>query len=299
MRYIFLFILFLLLGHSLLSAQDYQEVQYNINTEGEKNVRCGGVERWDEKVLADDLASQVNFLPVNTTMDSLIHIPTTPNGSAPRMPGIEFQTYTIKCFIVEKKNESDDDYHLVLKDGNKTMIGEVPDPTCSVASTSAHVDDFIAARNWVNLHIGVDPMNPVNMPAVDITGVAFVDVPHQQTGAAPNQMEIHPILNIHYSDNAGVEAQQTGHQAFQVNVNPTIFSTSTNFHLTSTKELFDVCRLQIFSSAGDKVNDVLLTISDRKKVDYTFYRNDLSNGVYIYRIVNNGSILYEGKLIIR
>ena len=120
------------------------------------------------------------------------------------MQGIEFQSYTVKCKITIKKNEDDNDYHLVLKDSTETMIGEVPDPVCSAAASSAHVDEYIAARNWVNSNIGIDPVPNVNIAPVDITGVAFVDPPHGQTGRAPNGMEIHPILNIHFSDNTGV-----------------------------------------------------------------------------------------------
>ncbi len=92
---------------------------------GSKSVLCGGVERWAVKVLTDAAAAQVNYSPRLTTLDSLVHITTSPNQNAPRMPGIEFQSYLFTCNITVKKNEDDDDYHLVLKSGSETMIGEV------------------------------------------------------------------------------------------------------------------------------------------------------------------------------
>ena len=40
-------------------------------------------------------------------------------------------------------------------------------------------------------------------------------------------------------------------------------------------------------------------ITSKKEINYTFSRNGLTNGVYIYRILNNESILYEGKIIVK
>lgn len=259
---------------------------------------CGGVERWAVKVLTDPAASQVNYTPILTTIDSLIHIATVPNPNAPRMVGIEFQAYKITCNITIKKNEDDNDYHLVLKTGTETMIGEVPDPVCAVAATSAHVDEFIAARNWVNTNIGIDPVPNVNIAPVAITGVAFVDPPHGQTGRAPNGMEIHPILNIHYSDNTGINNQKDHTPAFKVSVNPSIFSESTRFHITSQKEMFGKCRLEIYSATGERVNSLDVPVTSKNEINYTFNRNGLTDGTYIYRILNNGEILYEGKIIL-
>jgi len=35
---------------------------------------------------------------------------------------------------------------------------------------------------------------------VEITGIGFFDRPHKQTGRAPNNIEIHPILSIRFLD---------------------------------------------------------------------------------------------------
>ena len=117
-----LFLLSILLTfifQATLSAQ-VKPVNAADNEDGTKNVLCGGVERWSVKVLTDAAAAQVNYTPKLTTMDSLIHIPTNPSTIAPRMAGIEFQNYTLTCKITIKKNEDDNDYHLVLQSGTAT-----------------------------------------------------------------------------------------------------------------------------------------------------------------------------------
>lgn len=267
------------------------------NGDENKNVLCGGIERWAVKVLTDAAAAQVNYTPKLTTMDSLIHIPTNPSTIAPRMAGIEFQNYTITCKITIKKNEDDNDYHLVLSSGGETMVGEVPDPVCSAAASSAHVNEFIASRNWVNTHIGTGGVANVNIAPVDVTGVSFVDVYHGQTGAAPNQMEIHPILDIRFSAATGLT--ESSAPAFRVRVNPSIFSESTNFRITSDHEILGACTLEIFSVTGNRVKELELPVSGKNDINYTFSRNGLTGGMYIYRIRNNQSILYEGKIIIQ
>ena len=299
MKKYFLAFLISFVFQSVLFAQEK-----NINATGNDGKEitsplCGGVERWAVKVLTDASAPQVNYTPKTTTLDSLIHISTSPNASAPRMAGIEFQSYTIKCNITIKKNEDDNDYHLVLQSGNETMIGEVPDPVCSVAASSVHVDEYIDARNWVNLNIGILPNSNVNLPLVDITGVSFVDVPHGQTGASPNQMEIHPILTIKFSGVNGINDSVNHAPAFKVSVNPSVFSESTTFHIISYHEMLGTCRLELFSITGSKVSNLNLPVTGNKEIYYAFNRSGLTNGLYIYRILNNNAILYEGKIIIQ
>ncbi len=280
-------------------AQDGNPATPGSTEDGVKSVLCGGVERWAVKVLVDAAAAQVNYSPLPTTIDSLIHIPTTPSTSAPRMAGKEFQSYLFTCNITIKKNEDDNDYHLVLKSGTETMIGEVPDPVCSAAASSVHVNEFITARNWVNAHIGTGAVANVNIAPVDVTGVSFVDVPHGQTGAAPNQMEIHPILNLQFSAATGLNDGGSRAPAFTVSVNPPVFSGSACFHVTSDRELTGNFRLELFSVSGDRVRDIDLQAAGGKEISYTFTRGGLAGGIYIYRLRNNGSIFYEGRIVIQ
>jgi hypothetical protein len=161
---------------------------------------CGGVERWSVKVLTDSLAGTVNFTPKSTSIAHLVSIATpTPNSTMPRYQPVEDSTYIVTCSITIKKAESDSDFHLVLSNGTQTLIGEIPDPACSTVAASPYASQFQACRNFINANIAAGNVNNVNLPPVTVTGVAFIDPPHGQTGAAPNNLELHPILNIYFA----------------------------------------------------------------------------------------------------
>ena len=170
--------------------------------EDERSVEtpCGGVERWSVKVLTDAASSTVNFTPVNSNLAALVGLTTpAPNAYMLRTGPIEKTVYKITCNITIKKFESDNDYHLVLSDGTHTLIGEIPDPSCTTAATSSHVSEYAAAKAFVDAHIASGNVSNVNIPAVTVTGVGFIDPPHGQTGAPPNNLELHPILDIHFA----------------------------------------------------------------------------------------------------
>ena len=169
------------------------------STEIEKTTGCGGVERWAVKVFTDPLTNTINWTPKPTSVAHLVAISTpTPNANMPRYQAVEDSTYIVKCMITIKKDEADSDFHLVLSDGIHTLIGEVPCPNCTSVAASPKIAQFIMARNWVVQNIGYGNKN-VNIPPVTVTGVAFIDPPHGQTGAAPNNLELHSIIDIHYT----------------------------------------------------------------------------------------------------
>jgi len=263
-----------------------------------ESAKCGGTERWDVKVLTDTNASQVNYNPVLTTIDSLVHIVTPlPSTTAPRFTGLEYKTYKIRCQITRKKSESDSDYHIVVSDGTYTMITEIPDPVCAVASTSAHVNEYIAARQFIATYIPLTPDYNVNLPDVAISGVLFLDPPHGQTGEALNHIEFHPILDIHFwSDSDAIEIKPS--PVLTVDLSPSIFSTSTHLTLKSKNPILGKCRFELYSSDGLKVKEFILPVTYNNGIDYTIQRNKLASGIYIYRIINNDSLLYDGKLVI-
>ena len=71
-----------------------------------KSINCGGVERWDVKVLTDSKVNTINFNPINTTVSGIISIVTPPpSTSMPRYDGVEDKTYQLVCKITIKKNE--------------------------------------------------------------------------------------------------------------------------------------------------------------------------------------------------
>jgi hypothetical protein len=175
-------------------------------TTTETYASCGGscgVERWGAKVLTDAPSANVNMTPQLTTVAQLVTLPkVTPGSNDPRggpngtyTP--EFNTYLIRNANMSIiKSESDLDYHLVLADpqsSGTTMIGEIPCPNC--ANGSKYQCFFTRARHALEAKFGAPPSISGTTP-VSLIGAAFYDPPHGQTGAAPNNLEIHSIMAI-------------------------------------------------------------------------------------------------------
>jgi len=260
-----------------------------------EEILCGGTERWSVKVLTDANVNTINFTPVITTLDSLINLPTpVPTFSNPRIAGIENKVYTIRCHITIKKFESDYDYHLVLSDANNhTLIAESPDPVCATASSSAHVNEFIAVRNFIDAHIAWGNVYNVNLPDVDVTGVAFVDIEHGQTGVAPNNIELHPMLDIRF---APVGIDELKDKVLSVDVSPNPFNDHIRVHVISRLNSLQQCSIQFFNTNASLVAEYTLPVINHNTISETV-KTTLPPGTYIYRIKSGGKMIYDGKLI--
>lgn len=295
MKKILLTLIAILLIMANLAAQ-------NRNSEGEESdasVNCGGVERWAVKVLADAAVNTINFTPINTTVNGMITIVTpTPNASMPRYAGVEDKTYKLVCKVTIKKNESDDDYHLVLSDGTHTFIGEIPNPVCATASTTAYVDQYIAARNFVNTYIPQANNSNVNIADVEVTGVAFVDPPHGQTGKAPNNIEFHPILDIHFATITGIE-DLSNEKVLTVSLSPNPAHGKVTVNVASSVESLQNCSLKLFDIHANLIKEFQLPVAgNNKNISETLDLQNTAKGIYIYRIVNNGKGIYDGKFVV-
>lgn len=164
-------------------------------------VICGaqcGVERWQVKTLSDPQRDQVNLTAVHTTLEELVAIERPAYIDYRRAAPVELTTYQIDAYLAGWKGENDSDIHLILaglSDQRATMIAEIPDPACSGACASGLSADFASAREVV-AHILAEP-NPTDNPIIlRVTGVGFFDRNHGQTGAAPNFLELHPVLRV-------------------------------------------------------------------------------------------------------
>jgi len=296
-KHLFFIILFLLSLQVGLKAQESTIKIYDEGGEELGDTKCGGTERWNCKVLTDANASQVNFTPIVTTINALVHISTPSTTTVDtRITGLEYQAYTAIGTIKALRLESDNDYHLVFSDGTYTIITEIPDPTCAVASTSAHVNEYITARNWVSTHVGTSTNTNLNIANVQVTGVAFLDPPHGQSGEALNHLELHPILKIEFAIPQGIDT--TENPKFSVEVSPTSFSESTNFHILASTINLGNCNLEIYDLNGNEVQDINLPVINNKEINYNFHKGNLTKGMYIYRIWNDSNILYEGKIVV-
>lgn len=262
--------------------------------EREEQVQCGGTERWSVKVLTDPAVNTINFTPISANVGYMVNIITpTPSSTMPRYPGVEDKTYKVTCNITIKKVETDNDYHLVLSDGTHTMIGEIPDPTCSAAASSTYVNDYIAARNFIDAHIASGNVTSVSIPPVVVYGVAFVDPPHGQTGAAPNNLEIHPILGIQFANTTDINDQE---DILKVSVAPNPAHDNLTLSIDSKVDRLADCEFRIFDALGSLVKTIDLPRA-LHKIERTISIQDLAGGFYYYRVTKSEKPLYEGKFI--
>jgi len=166
--------------------------------------RCGK-ERWSVKTGTDADASQIDLTnPQTATIADLAALqPPNPVPADRRVLPTENTVFVVDATLTDFKFETgstgDSDYHLVLQDdrGN-TMVAEIPSPACvgansplagQIASTRAKFDaQFTATSSF----------QTANVP-VRVTGVGFFDYFHHQHGAAPNVIELHPVVNIEFN----------------------------------------------------------------------------------------------------
>jgi len=161
-----------------------------------------GKERWSVKTGTDSDAGSVNLgSPQNTTIAQLIVLtPPSPIPPANRFAPTEKTVFVVNATLTDYKLEGgakgDSDDHLVLQDDQgHTMIAEIPSPGC-VGAGSLFAAQIANARAEFERHFtATTSFQTANVP-VQVTGVGFFDFPHGQHGAAPNIIELHPVLGI-------------------------------------------------------------------------------------------------------
>ena len=190
-----------------------------------------GKERWSVKTGTDSQAGAVNLTPQDTTVAALsaLAAPTSLPASS-RISPTELQTFRLtNVTLVRYKLENDSDYHVDVTDGPSPMITEIPDPAC-VGAGSPFAAGIAAARAAFDAKFNVtNQFQTANIPAT-ITGVAFFDAPHGQTGMAPNAIELHTILSICFGKDCGGGATPD----FSLSANPPTASSSGGAPATSS-----------------------------------------------------------------
>ena len=138
-----------------------------------------GVERWTVKTLQD----RPRLLPVKrTTIAYLVSRPAPSYLPSTRLP-FERHIFRVTAAVTLVRPEGDQDFHLVLSAGSRTMIAETPAPSCTSRATPTRRRQMAQARAAVRL-----------CAKAVVSGVAFFDFRHGQTGVAPNGIELHPVL---------------------------------------------------------------------------------------------------------
>lgn len=114
-----------------------------------------------------------------------------------RLNWVEKRTWQVTATLIAIKAEDDGDYHLRLRENGHYMIAEIPRPSC-VPSTSRWKKQITWARDWVNARFSVSSYWRYVYRTVKVRGLGFFDEEHGVTGAAPNQVELHPVTSISY-----------------------------------------------------------------------------------------------------
>ena len=170
--------------------------------------RCG-VERWSVKTGTDGDSSHVDLsnLQAVSIADLIALRPPNPLPKDTRFAPTETTVFVVNATLTDYKLETgatgDSDYHLVLMDeqGN-TMVAEIPSPSC-VGAASPFATKIASARAEFDGQFSVtSSFQTANIP-VRVTGVGFFDFFHNQHGAAPNVIELHPILDIQFNPGPG------------------------------------------------------------------------------------------------
>jgi hypothetical protein len=129
------------------------------------------------------LQDRPRLLPLQlVTIAYLVSRPAPSVLPSTRLP-FERHVFQVTAAVILVRHEADSDLHLVLSDGQRTMIAESPAPACDPAATPTRRLQMERARAQVRL-----------CARARMTGVAFFDYFHGQTGVAPNAIELHPVL---------------------------------------------------------------------------------------------------------
>jgi len=166
--------------------------------------RCG-VERWSVKTGVDSDSSRVDISnPQAASIAELAALQApSPLPKDSRFAPTENSVFVVNATLTDYKLETgatgDSDYHLVLMDEQgSTMVAEIPSPSC-VGSGSRFAAQIANARAQFDAQFSVtSSFQTANIP-VSVTGVGFFDFFHNQHGAAPNVIELHPVLDIQFN----------------------------------------------------------------------------------------------------
>jgi hypothetical protein len=174
----------------------------------------GGVWRWDIKTGADGgAAALTGTAPEPTTIASLRQeaapVPLPNNGRADG--NVEHKIWEVTATLVGYKLETDQDYHLVLRDdAGNSMIAEIPDPAAAAgshflteitAARKAFTDQFSLQLQALALEArpGIVAMMVNVSVSVTVRGIGLFDFIHGQVGVAPNGVELHPVVALSFT----------------------------------------------------------------------------------------------------
>ncbi len=179
---------------------------------------CGGVERWGVKTLSDRRAGRVRFdAPERHTIHYLLS-KKDPHVGADTLRDADGSHVEVTVYhlvgvrLVDARIEKDGDIHLVVRSKypGEQMIVEFPSVACKGARVSKHKAELEQARTAFARLCGLDAWATRKQRAspkellgkASLVGVGFFDLKHPkpQSGVAPNNIELHPVLQFSSED---------------------------------------------------------------------------------------------------
>ena len=156
---------------------------------------CGG-ERWSVKTLADPAGRALSLQPKPTTIRKLRKAH-APRVLGRRNKGIERTTFRVTGRLVEMRLEDNLDVSLVIADPKTgaTMIAAFPSASCTAGATRKARAKMSRARAALAAACGPPTAEPQRLAGTGaITGVGFFNPTRDASGAAPNGIELHPVV---------------------------------------------------------------------------------------------------------
>ena len=164
---------------------------------GKNNPRsCNGSStRRDIKILTDEEASQIDFQPIDISVEDIGNLDVPEAKKKTVRQDVEKSVYSITATVHKVSKHRDGDWKIKLTDGNDKYINcESPNMGCEYIKESSFFSEMQSARSWIETNI-----DSLLGKTVTITGVAFIDIDHRYPrNAAENELELHPILDIHF-----------------------------------------------------------------------------------------------------
>ena len=107
----------------------------------------------------------------------------------------EMKVYTITAKVHKLSHHRDGDWKIKLTDDQDHYVNcENPNPECTYAANSQFLINYKTVREWIQAN-----KDDLEGKTVTVTGIGFIDVDHRYPrNSAANEMEIHPILDIHF-----------------------------------------------------------------------------------------------------
>jgi hypothetical protein len=165
---------------ALVAASTLAAAHLDSGLAADSRALCGS-ERWTVKTLQD----RPTLLSARTaTLHFLVTRPAPAELPYQRLP-FERHIFHVTATVNPIRSEDDGDLHVILRDGRFHMIAEAPSTGCITGATLLRKRQMLQARQAVRL-----------CRRASVTGVAFFDYLHGQTGVAPNGIELHPILHF-------------------------------------------------------------------------------------------------------